>query len=52
MTAQELVALSQKLNELCQRAELELSEAGNHSLVEELKLRLRSIQDATDFEPR
>lgn len=52
MTPQELVALSQRLNQLCQEAEQELNQAGDHSLVEELKLRLRSIQEATEPDSR
>lgn len=48
MTPQELVALSQKLHQLCQQAESKLEQAGNDSLVEELKSRLRSLQEATE----
>lgn len=52
MTAQELVALSQRLNQLCQQAEQELKQAGDHALIEELKQRLRTIQEATEFDSR
>lgn len=51
MTVQELVSLSQKLNKLCQQAESDLAHAADSSsLVQELKQRLRAIEEATRFD--
>ncbi len=47
MTIKEFMSLSQQLNALCQQASAELADSEDSLVIQELKQRLQSLEEAT-----